>query len=113
MRVRLVKTSDRGFKPLLKRILGRRGNREDDVERRVTEIVGAVQKHGDRALLKYTEMFDRIRLTPATIEVQASDVERALAKVPRQDLTTLRLAAKASRCFIAANCRKAGSIAIL
>ena len=66
MRVRLVKTSDAGFKPLLKKILGRRGNRESEVERRVTEIVGAVQKHGDRALLKYTEMFDRIRLTPAT-----------------------------------------------
>ena len=99
MKVRLVKTSDRGFKPLLKRILGRRGNREDDVERRVTEIVSAVQKHGDRALLKYTEMFDRIRLTPATIEVQASDVERALAKVPRKDLTTLRLAAKRIAMF--------------
>ncbi len=99
MRVRLVKTSDRDFKPLLKRILGRRGNREGKVERRVTEIVGAVQKYGDRALLKYTELFDRIRLTPATIEVQASDVERALAKVPRQDLTMLRLAAKRIALF--------------
>ena len=99
MKIRLVKTSDAGFKPLLKKILGRRGNREDDVERRVTEIVGAVQKHGDRALLKYTELFDHIRLTPATLEVQASDVERALAKVPRRDLTTLRLAAKRIAMF--------------
>ena len=99
MRIRLVKTSDAGFKPLLKKILGRRGNREGEVERRVAEIVGAVQKHGDRALLKYTEMFDHIRLTPATIEVQASDVERALAKMPRKDLATLRLAAKRIALF--------------
>lgn len=99
MRVRLVKTSDAGFKPLLKKILGRRGNREGKVERRVTEIVGAVQKYGDRALLKYTEMFDRIRLTPATLEVQASDIERALTKVASKDLTILRLAAKRIAVF--------------
>ena len=65
MKVRLVKTSDAGFKPLLKKILGRRGTRENDVERRVSEIVGAVQKHGDRALLRYTRNFDRVRLTRA------------------------------------------------
>ncbi|MGH7872736.1 MAG: histidinol dehydrogenase [Candidatus Binatia bacterium] len=99
MTIRLIKTSDAGFKPLLKKILGRRGNREGEVERRVTEIVGAVREQGDRALLKYTEMFDRVRLTPATIEVQPADVERALAKVPRKDLATLRFAAKRIAMF--------------
>ena len=99
MRIRLVKTSDAGFKPLLKKILGRRGTREGEVERRVSEIVGAVQKQGDRALLRYTAMFDRTRLTRASMEVKPAEIEGALAKVSRKDLSTLRLAAKRIAAF--------------
>ncbi len=39
MTIRLVKTTDAGFKPLLKKILDRRGTREGGIERRVSEIV--------------------------------------------------------------------------
>jgi histidinol dehydrogenase len=99
MRIRLVKTSDAGFKPLLKKILGRRGTRESQVERRVSEIVGAVQKQGDRALLRYTAMFDHRRLTRVSMEVKPAEIERALAKVSRKDLSTLRLAAKRIAAF--------------
>jgi histidinol dehydrogenase len=99
MRIRLVRTSDAGFKPLLKKNLGRRGPRDGEVERQVSDIVGAVQKGGDRALLRYTEMFDRVRLTPSTVEVKPAEIERALAKVPAKDLATLRLAAKRIAAF--------------
>jgi histidinol dehydrogenase len=99
MVVRLVKTSEAGFKPLLKKILGRRGTREGEVERRVSEIVGAVQKQGDRALLRYTQMFDGVRLSPATMEINSTEIERALGKVTRKDLTTLRLAARRIAAF--------------
>src|SRR5258708_5773566 len=54
MTLRLVKTTDAAFKSLLKNILGRRGTREGKVERRVAEIVTAVQKKGTRVLLRYT-----------------------------------------------------------
>jgi len=99
MPIRLVKTSDPAFKPLLTKILGRRGTREGDVERRVAEIVAAVRKRGDAALLRYTRMFDRVRLTPETMEVKSTEIERALGRVPRKDLTTLRLAAKRIAAF--------------
>ncbi len=99
MRIRLVKTSDAGFKPLLKKVLERRGTREGDVERRVSEIVGAVQRHGDRALLRYTRLFDRVRLSRASMEVEPAEIKRALSKVPRKDLTTLRFAAKRIAAF--------------
>ena len=42
------------FKSLLAKILGRRGTRAGDVEKRVEEIVNAVQRQGDRAVLRYT-----------------------------------------------------------
>jgi histidinol dehydrogenase len=94
MVIRLIKTTDAGFKALLKRILGRRGARDGAVERKVSAIVGAVQRQGDRALLRYTKLFDRVRLTRATMEIKPSETERALAKARGKDLATLRLAAK-------------------
>jgi histidinol dehydrogenase len=99
MRIRLVKTTDGGFKPLLKKILDRRGARESEIERRVSEIITAVERRGDSALLRYTRMFDGVRLTRATIEVKAKEVERALAKVARRDLATLRFAARRIAAF--------------
>jgi len=94
-----MKTSDAAFKALLKKILHRRGSREDGVERRVAEIVGAVQKQGDRALLRYTRVFDRLNLTTASLEVKPTEIDRAVAKVARADLATLRLAAKRIGAF--------------
>ncbi len=99
MKIRLVKTTDAAFKPFIGRILARRGTRDGAVERRVAEIVAAVQKQGDRALLRYTERFDHVRLSRATMEVQPAEIERALANVPGKDLATLRFAAKRIAAF--------------
>lgn len=99
MRIRLVKTTNAAFKPLLAKILARRGPRRGKVERRVSEIITAVERRGDSALLSYTRMFDGVQLTRATIEVRPTEVERALARVSRRDLATLRLAAKRIAAF--------------
>ena len=99
MRIRVVKTSEPAFKSLLARILQRRGSREGEVEKRVDEILRAVQKTGDRALTRYTELFDRVRLTRSNMEVKPSEIERAMKKVPAKDLLTLRLAARRIAAF--------------
>ncbi|MPZ78522.1 MAG: histidinol dehydrogenase [Deltaproteobacteria bacterium] len=99
MKVKIVKTTDAACKSLMVRIIQRRGNREGEVEQRVNEIVRAVQRQGDRALLHYTRVFDRVRTTRATMEVKAGEIEQAMAKVPEQVLSTLRLAAKRIAAF--------------
>lgn len=99
MRIRVVKTSEPAFKSLMARILQRRGSREGKVEKRVAEILRAVQKTGDRAVARYTELFDRVRLTRSTMEVKPSEIERAMKKVPAKDLLTLRLAARRIAAF--------------
>ena len=99
MRIRLVRTTDAAFKPLLAKILARRGSGRGDVEKRVDAIVRAVARQGDRALFRYTRLFDHVRLTPATVEVKSSEIDRAMAKVSRRDLDTLRLAAKRIAAF--------------
>jgi histidinol dehydrogenase len=99
MKIRLVRTTDAAFKPLLAKILARRGSGQGGVEKRVKAIVRAVARQGDRALFRYTRRFDHVRLTPATVEVKSSEIERAMAKVSKRDLDTLRLAAKRIAAF--------------
>jgi histidinol dehydrogenase len=99
MKLRVVKTTEPNFKPLLARILNRRGNRQGEVERRVDSIVRAIQRRGDRSLLHYTRLFDGVRLTPSTLEVKSSEVEEAVRKVKEKDLRTLRLAARRIAAF--------------
>ena len=99
MSIRVVKTGAPAFKALMARILQRRGSREGTVEKRVDEILRAVQKTGDRALARYSEIFDRVRVTRSTMEVKPSEIERAMKKVPAKDLITLRLAARRIAAF--------------
>lgn len=99
MKVRLLKTSDSGFAGFLSKVLERRGSREGDVEKRVEEIVSAVRQQGDRALFRYTQMFDRVTVTAATVEVAQAEIDAAMARVSAQDLSTLRLAAKRIAAF--------------
>ena len=99
MKIRVVKTTDTGFKSLMSRILRRRGTREEEVEKRVTAILRAVRRQGDRALLRFTARYDGIRLTPSTMEVKPSEIEKAMKTVPAKDLRTLRQAAKRIRVF--------------
>ena len=99
MRIRVVKTSEPAFKSLMARILQRRGSREGEVEKRVDEILRAVQKTGDRALARYTKLFDRVRLTRSSMEVKPSEIERAIKRVPAKDLLALRLAARRIAAF--------------
>jgi histidinol dehydrogenase len=99
VKVRIYKTSEPGYRSLMRRILQRRGGREGDVEQRVTEIVRAVQRQGDRAVLRYVRQFDGTRITRATMEVKANEIEQAMTTVAVKDLATLRLAAKRIGAF--------------
>src|SRR4030095_12364982 len=108
MKIRVVKTSEPAFKSLMARILQRRGSREGEVEKRVAEIVRAVQKTGDRALARYTQLFDRVRLTRSNMEGKSNEIELAMKKVPAKDLLTLRLAARRIAAFHRRQLQKSG-----
>jgi histidinol dehydrogenase len=99
MKIRIVRTTDPGYRRLMAAILRRRGNREGEIEKRVTEIVAAVRREGDRALLRYARLFDRVRLNAVSVEVKAQEIEAATARMPPRDLATLRLAAARIRTF--------------
>ena len=99
MKIKIVKTTDHDYKSFLARLLQRRGNRQGAVEKRVGEIVRAVERKGDSALLRYAQMFDRVRLTRATMEVRPGEIEKAMTTVPAKDLRILRMAARRIGAF--------------
>ena len=69
--------------------------REDslDVDLSVREIIEAVIENGDKALIDYTQKFDRISLTADNLRFTQSEVEEQAAKVTDKNRKALELAA--------------------
>jgi histidinol dehydrogenase len=63
-----------------------------DVDLSVREIIGAVIKSGDQALLNYTKKFDRIVLTPDNLRFTPSELKEKVAEVSSKDRSALELA---------------------
>ena len=99
MGIRLITTTDAGFRALMARLFERRRMREGEIERRVGEILRTVQRRGDRALIDYTKRFDRVRLTAATLEIPGSAIRNAVRRIAPKDLSAMRLAARRIAAF--------------
>jgi histidinol dehydrogenase len=99
MKIRVVRTGEPEFQALMARMMRRRGSRHGEVEKRVEEIVSAVKRRGDRALLRYTRLFDRVRMTAGEMEVSGAEISRALARVPKKDQEALQVAARRIAAF--------------
>jgi histidinol dehydrogenase len=61
-------------------------------EATVREILQAVQRQGDAALLRYTEEFDGVALGPGELRVTGSEMDAAYQQVPKDLLDAIRLA---------------------
>ncbi|CAM3769863.1 histidinol dehydrogenase [Cohnella lubricantis] len=59
----------------------------------VKEIVEAVRREGDAALLRYTEQHDKVKLSPAQLRVTPEEIAAAYDRVEPDFLTALRQAA--------------------
>lgn len=68
-------------------------------EATVREVLQAVKRQGDRALLHYTEEFDRQTLSPEQLRVGGSELDTAYQQVPKELLDAIRLAAKQIEAF--------------
>ena len=63
-----------------------------DVDQIVRDIISNVISRGDEAVIKYTNRFDRLDLTPDRLAITADEVEAALSKVDAKTLAALTLA---------------------
>jgi histidinol dehydrogenase len=96
--MRIIGSSDAGFKTLLAEILKRGEQDTTLVEEAVKEIIAAVKKGGDEALVEYTRRFDKADIA-GSIEVPLKEAEKAINSIPRKDLELMRLAASRIESF--------------
>lgn len=65
----------------------------------VKEIVAAIKKEGDTALLRYTEQFDRVVLTPNQLRVTPEELQAAYGRVEQSFVSAIQAAAANIRAF--------------
>ena len=92
MAVRLY-SGDQGFADDLARLLAARGVGAGEVETDVAAILEDVRARGDEALIEYTDRFDHLQLTQATMAIGADEMAAAAEACPKPALDALDLAA--------------------
>jgi histidinol dehydrogenase len=91
--MKILKSGQKDFETFFKKIEGRAGEVPGSIEFSVREIVAAVERRGDAALIEYTERFDKVKLTPKRLRVTESEIDAAFAAVSEEDIDALRIAA--------------------
>ncbi|MEL7344560.1 MAG: histidinol dehydrogenase [Pseudomonadota bacterium] len=95
----ILSTTDAGFEAAFTTLLAAKREDSPDVDATVRDIVAEVREQGDAALVAMTKKFDRLTLTPQTLEISAQEIETEVAKVAPEDLDALSLAAQRIRAY--------------
>jgi histidinol dehydrogenase len=98
--MKIFSTKEKGFIRALDAILKRGESDTSEAEEAVKAIINGVRENGDKALLKYTERFDKVRFANMRDALcTRQEIERALKNIPQGDLDIIKLAAKRIRAF--------------
>jgi histidinol dehydrogenase len=76
------------------RLLAQRGEDARAADAVVAAIVEDVQRRGDDAVLEFTQKFDRVALTQATMAIGKAEIAAALREAPKEAVAALKLAAR-------------------
>lgn len=87
--MRIVRCSEKGYEKKLAP-LTRRAKPDQQVQATVAEILAAVEKEGDRALIRYTKKFGGPKLTPAKLRVTDAELDAADAALDAKTRRALR-----------------------
>lgn len=68
-------------------------------EATVQQVLQAVKRQGDRAVLHYTEEFDQVTLQSHQLRVSGSEIDAAYQQVPKNLLSAIRLACRNVEAF--------------
>lgn len=92
--------TDRNERQSIAARLGARGKMtRKDVTERTAEIVEAVRREGDAAVLRYTREFDSVNLAPEQLIVSESEISAAFDATSPELIEVLREAAANITCF--------------
>lgn len=97
--MKTVHVEDRRFKAVYRKVLHRLDVGDRTIEKTVRKILDDVREKGDKAVLRYTEKFDRLKLTPGQLRVDADQTRRAYEKADPAVVESLQYAADRITAF--------------
>jgi histidinol dehydrogenase len=77
----------------LNQVLNRGKSDISSIESSVRKIINDVKEQGDKALLQYTEKFDKVRLPASKLKVDEREIKEAYKKLEKSQIAALRKAA--------------------
>ncbi|MEE8219428.1 MAG: histidinol dehydrogenase [bacterium] len=92
--MKLYRAGEAAFDEALERLTSRMEHLSPKVLKTVERILADVQKRGDKALVRYTERFDGLKLSQKELRVAPSAFKEARRKVGRSTLRALEFAAE-------------------
>lgn len=103
--MKILRPSDRGYARAVS-TLNRRSEPDPKVRGVVAEILAAIEKEGDKALLHYSKKFGGPSLAPTQIPVSPAETARAMAELPRDVRRAIAAARQNVRTFARRSLRK-------
>jgi len=97
--MKIIDSQQKDIVAELKRIINRGETATEEVAIVVKEVVERVRKHGDPAVLEYTEKFDRVTLALKDIKISPEEIRNAYTKVETKKVDALKRAAQNIRSF--------------
>jgi histidinol dehydrogenase len=97
--LRFLRAGEKGFENYLAQMDQREIQDDPRLEKQVRSILNDVRKKGDEALIRYTRVFDGIRIPIGRLQVSQVEIERAYQKIPQGFLRTLKKAVRRIRRF--------------
>jgi len=97
--MKIIDSQQKDIVSELRRIVNRGETATEEVATAVKEVVDAVRKQGDPAILEFTEKFDKVKLTIKDIKVSPDEIKEAYSRVETKKVDALKLAAQNIRAF--------------
>lgn len=97
--MKIIASTERSFAAAVKKVAGRARVQGAAVEKSVKSILQAVEKGGDRAVLRYTKQFDRVTMKPDQVRVSSDEIKEAYFHIRKDEGDALRFAAKRIALF--------------
>ncbi|WP_447986433.1 histidinol dehydrogenase [Nitrospira sp. Nam74] len=97
--MKVIASTDRAFKPAVKRITTRSNFQAGPIESAVKSILKAVERGGDQAITRYTKKFDHVVLKPEQFRVASEQIKEAYYHLRKEEGDALRFAARRITAF--------------
>ncbi len=99
--MKIVKIKSRDFEKedTLKTLINRAEQDIEEFDKVVKEILKDVRENGDEAVIKYTERFDKVKLSPEELLIPEEELEKAYNEIEEDVRNSLKIAFKRIKEF--------------